>query len=495
MKLVDTTCPKCGANLRIDADREKVFCEYCGAQVLIDNEVQHIQYDNVEQAGYEFEKGRQRAKKEASMQNQSNNAPATPPKEKNNTLLWVLGWIFFFPAPVMVLIWRKKNTWDVKMKLLVTAVFWIAIFAIGSIGNKQSPETTQTKDTTAVTVAENTDTAPVDTGKNENKEQTTATEIKEAALDHTGLWVQKDRNESYMTAIIKEEGRIGVFFILEGDDTPYTYWVGTYDAPTEATDKYSWTSESTYAGNGILASSDDNKEFLYEKGEIKYTVTIQGESKEISLVREDWDTSKIPDSAFGSVKMNSSTTEFKSLEVTESDWYVSKSGYLHYYVKLYNPNKDIAVEFPSYRITARDKDGALIGTDDMVLSLIHADDVFVFGSQAFSVDETPATVEFEPLEPKDYNLKTENSLEEYKQLEVVNGAAKSDKIVGEVYNPNNYDLDQVRVMAVCRNADGELIAIESTFIKDVKAGGNTPFSMSMYSTGNVASAEFYANQW
>ena len=48
MKLIDTTCTKCGANLRIDVDRKQAFCEYCGAQILIDDEVQHLQIDNAE---------------------------------------------------------------------------------------------------------------------------------------------------------------------------------------------------------------------------------------------------------------------------------------------------------------------------------------------------------------------------------------------------------------------------------------------------------------
>ena len=57
MKLIDTTCPKCGANLHIDAECQSVFCEYCGGQILIDDEVQHLQIDNAENAGYAFEKG------------------------------------------------------------------------------------------------------------------------------------------------------------------------------------------------------------------------------------------------------------------------------------------------------------------------------------------------------------------------------------------------------------------------------------------------------
>lgn len=65
MKLVDTTCPYCGSALKIDPSNNNATCEYCGATLLIDDEVRHIQYDNAEEAGYQFEKGRQRAQNEA----------------------------------------------------------------------------------------------------------------------------------------------------------------------------------------------------------------------------------------------------------------------------------------------------------------------------------------------------------------------------------------------------------------------------------------------
>ena len=56
--------------------------------------------------------------------------------KKNNMIWWVLGWIFFFPAPVMVLIWRKKNKWDIKIKIAVTIVFWILLFILSKTRNK-----------------------------------------------------------------------------------------------------------------------------------------------------------------------------------------------------------------------------------------------------------------------------------------------------------------------------------------------------------------------
>lgn len=65
MRLVNMTCPNCGAQLQIDADRSQVFCEHCGTKLLMQDDVHHIHYDNAEESGYLFEKGRQRAIEEA----------------------------------------------------------------------------------------------------------------------------------------------------------------------------------------------------------------------------------------------------------------------------------------------------------------------------------------------------------------------------------------------------------------------------------------------
>ena len=58
-------CPNCGASIQIDADKNNLTCDYCGNNLYIDDEVQHVQYDNAEETGYRFEKGRQRAQTEA----------------------------------------------------------------------------------------------------------------------------------------------------------------------------------------------------------------------------------------------------------------------------------------------------------------------------------------------------------------------------------------------------------------------------------------------
>ena len=63
MKLIDLTCTKCNATLQVNADLKKCICQYCGNEMLIDDEtVQvHHQMDNAYQAGYQMEMGRQQA--------------------------------------------------------------------------------------------------------------------------------------------------------------------------------------------------------------------------------------------------------------------------------------------------------------------------------------------------------------------------------------------------------------------------------------------------
>lgn len=113
VKIVNLACPGCGARLEVDMDRKMAFCSYCGAALPIDDEIQKVQLDGAEKAGYEFEKGRQRAQAEAAQASfppqqvcyqpasqpttfqpqvppQPQQAPQEPPKRRK-TWLWVLG--------------------------------------------------------------------------------------------------------------------------------------------------------------------------------------------------------------------------------------------------------------------------------------------------------------------------------------------------------------------------------------------------------------------
>ena len=64
MKLVELECKNCGAALKVEEGSDIINCPYCNASYKIDDEAKHVKYDDMENSGYEFEKGRIKAQKE-----------------------------------------------------------------------------------------------------------------------------------------------------------------------------------------------------------------------------------------------------------------------------------------------------------------------------------------------------------------------------------------------------------------------------------------------
>ena len=140
----------------------------------------------------------------------------------------------------------------------------------------------------------------------------TTTAPKAEPLDLRGLWISDERaDNTYMVADIRDNGKIGVFFIMEGDKTPWTYWIGTYDAPDKDTKTYSWVSKNTHEGTGLLASPDSEKKFTYDNGILKCPMTVEGRTGELYLIRGEWDNSSVPASVYGE-------TEPESAEASEA---------------------------------------------------------------------------------------------------------------------------------------------------------------------------------
>lgn len=148
-------CPNCGAEIG-----NNKTCEYCGAQISIEmiKEQEQINKQGCPKCGSTNIKFNRENQGEIRGKNSKQivhrtvgfcqdcgytwypNSPYNEMPKKNNLVWWILGWLFFFPAPVMILIWRKKNTWDIKVKLAVTVIFWIVILVWGST-NKNSSTT------------------------------------------------------------------------------------------------------------------------------------------------------------------------------------------------------------------------------------------------------------------------------------------------------------------------------------------------------------------
>lgn len=152
MKLVDLNCPNCNLAMHVDENRKEVRCPYCGTTFAVDDEVKHIHYDNAEQAGYEFEKGRLRAQAEqrATFAGMAA-APYSTKQKRQNRTLWVLGWIFFFPAPLTIVIVRSKKI-NKTAKIVILSILWAVLLGLGIYLNATEPKSsTAPPSTTAPT--------------------------------------------------------------------------------------------------------------------------------------------------------------------------------------------------------------------------------------------------------------------------------------------------------------------------------------------------------
>ncbi len=160
MKLIELKCKNCGSKLKVAEDSTDIICQFCGANFKIDDEVVHHKIDDAEKTGYEMEKGRLRAKKEFEEEERFRKESEYYAKKriieeeqrkKNNLKWWIIGWIFCFPIPLTILIWRSK--WEQKKKIIATAILWGFILIFGMLSpsedtveqNEKEPANNQTQ--------------------------------------------------------------------------------------------------------------------------------------------------------------------------------------------------------------------------------------------------------------------------------------------------------------------------------------------------------------
>lgn len=108
-------------------------------------------------------------------------------------------------------------------------------------------------------------------------------------LDLTGHWKQVNSataEESWMEAQIAD-GVVEVHLVYDGGDTKSLFWAGTYLAPTEPGESYSWESQNdhTKTDGSILGSSSETKTFTYADGQLSWEFSMMGTTSVIRAER------------------------------------------------------------------------------------------------------------------------------------------------------------------------------------------------------------------
>lgn len=193
------------------------------------------------------------------------------------------------------------------------------------------------------------------------------------------------------------------------------------------------------------------------------------------------------------------TAETPELEIVESGWSVDAQGYVHYALELRNPG-DVAVDYPGFTVTGRDETGAVLFSQDQVLSAIPAGGTVFWGDLAGNRGTPPAEVEFTPLEVQDYQVGMTSGGASFSVSGVrpVTDGLGGDKFVGEVTTVSDDGADfgnQVALSLVLRDGSGAIVAGAAGFASRPSVGESTSFEIMAPDMPEYATYEVYALQW
>lgn len=319
-------------------------------------------------------------------------------------------------------------------------------------------------------------------------------------IDLSGNWVQegKEFDESYKAGYISGD-RIEIFWMADGGESRSLYWSGTYEAPQEETKEYSWNSKNdkTRTDSALLASTSDQKTFTYKNGKISYEASLMGETAKVTLVRTETDYM----GASGGAE-SADTTSLKEVELMDSGYSIGQSNgrtTVFYAVEISNPNQEYAIMFPKIAITAKDAEGKILKTEEMVLSGIAAGDDYIYGN----------FISYEGVAPETVDIAAGNSDNDYVAQSSSSVVASSDLLIsnisdnpgmfktftGEVTNNSGEDISTVAITVIYKSGD-RIIGGETSYVDDLKSGETKPFEVSSYSDlKDYDSYEIYGLQW
>jgi len=145
------------------------------------------------------------------------------------------------------------------MRKSVVAVASLALLLCGTCASSTQPATSQVPSQSASVVE--------------------STQAPATPVDLTGDWKQTNSNsaDTWQEAVISGDV-IEIDWITDNGDTKSLYWAGSFVAPSEPGDSYSWTSNNDHSKTdpSLLAAQSDIKEFTYSAGVLSWDVTMMG---------------------------------------------------------------------------------------------------------------------------------------------------------------------------------------------------------------------------
>ena len=148
MKVISLVCPQCGGKLDASEDMKHTVCPYCNTNIVIDDEVQHVRFDNSHEAGYDFERGRMKAQRDQAMRESQLRQEAE--RKRKNRKWVILAWIFFFPIMLTYYI-IKKTKMHPLYKAAILLLVWGLFIALMMYSDSSDTNNTDTATPVCIT--------------------------------------------------------------------------------------------------------------------------------------------------------------------------------------------------------------------------------------------------------------------------------------------------------------------------------------------------------
>lgn len=323
-------------------------------------------------------------------------------------------------------------------------------------------------------------------GSNDNPtaDATAQPEEPEAPTDLTGVWQSDSSTGTYMEAIISDN-EIEINWIMDDGNTRSIYWIGTYSAPTEAVNEYSWTSERNKdeTDMALLASTDDTKDFLYTDGVISYEASMMGTTATVELQKVS---NEVPDSENASLNSEDSANGNDADDIS-SEIQVSPVKTLDGLMCLFiTNNSSTTVDELNVQINYKDKNGTTIDMDE------DAHDMVLPGYTVVSRMEAPDSyADYEIV--TDVELGVNPNYENHSEDVIVNSNQGDQCIIVEITNNADVDIDEVEFIAVLYSGD-QIVTVEyPTDVMDIAQGETITEKVDTYDK-QYDHFEIYLNQ-
>lgn len=187
------------------------------------------------------------------------------------------------------------------------------------------------------------------------------------------------------------------------------------------------------------------------------------------------------------------------VEIVESGYYITSSGYVMYGIVWKNPNTKYGVQFPAVNITGKDAEGKVVFSDKQVMSSMLPGEQQQFGMQAGN-GTAPATVEFSIVDGDTQYIETSNPPQEWLTISNTNEVVGdfNTSYTGEM-TTNSDELEeysQAWVSVILRDANGAIVYGCNSFADIAANGSSSTFEVSAYSElPEHASYELTAIPW